>query len=336
MHNITNISTHLYDIHSFSRESLEIADVLNQIVLAAKFISREVNRAGLSNITGATKLTNIQGERVQNLDIYTNKIILELMKQSPHVKAVGSEEEPEIIIFNGKNKKDAKYIVHLDPLDGSSNIDVNVSVGTNFAIFKKKSKGQSITKLDYLQKGKHVIAAGYVVYGSSTMLVYSTGKGVHGFTLDPSIGEFILSHENMIIPQHSQIYSINESYEPQWTDDFKNHIRKMKSSKDISGKAKTARYIGSLVADFHRNLLTGGIYLYPADKKSPNGKLRLLYEGIPFAFLAKHAGGYASNGQMDVLEIEPTKLHQRIPLFVGNIKDVKAIEKLLKSKVTDR
>ncbi|MDH5533511.1 MAG: class 1 fructose-bisphosphatase [Candidatus Pacebacteria bacterium] len=330
MHKITNISTHLYDLHTFSQKSLELADVLNQIVLAAKFVSREVNKAGLTDILGAAGHTNVQDEQVQKLDVYTNEIFIELMRQSPHVKAVGSEEEDKIIIFKGKNKNNAKYIVHLDPLDGSSNIDVNVSVGTNFAIFEKKSKGKGITKEDYLQKGKDVIAAGYVVYGSSTMLVYSSGKGVHGFTLDPSIGEFILSHENIMIPKESTIYSINESYEPKWKDDFTAHIKKMKTNDDISGKAKTARYIGSLVADFHRNLLKGGIYLYPADKKSPNGKLRLLYEGIPFAFLAKHAGGYASNGQMDVLEIEPTELHQRIPLFVGNTKDVKAIEKLLK------
>jgi fructose-1,6-bisphosphatase I len=329
MHKITNISTHLYDLHTFSQRSLELADVLNQIVLAAKFISREVNKAGLTDILGASGITNVQDEQQQNLDVYTNEIFIELMKQSPHVIAVGSEEEPEIIVFNGKNKKNAKYIVHLDPLDGSSNIDVNVSVGTNFAIFEKKSKGNKVLKSDYLQKGKDVIAAGYVVYGSSTMIVYSSGKGVHGFTLDPSIGEFILSHEDIMIPQESKIYSINESYEPNWKSNFTEHIKKMKTSENVYGKAKTARYIGSLVADFHRNLLKGGIYLYPADKKSPNGKLRLLYEGVPFAFLAKHAGGYASDGQMDVLEIEPTELHQRIPLFVGNTKDVKAIEKLL-------
>lgn len=331
MTNIINISSHLYDLHTFSQKSLELAEVLNQIVLAAKFISRSVNKAGLTEIIGSTGKTNIQNEEVQKLDQYTQQMIVGLLGQSPHIRAVGSEEEEELIVFENKHNKKGKYIVHVDPLDGSSNIDVNVSVGTNFVIFEKKSPGSKVVKSDYLQKGSNAVAAGYFVYGSSTMLVYSTGKGVHGFTLDPSIGEFLLSHPNIKIPEQSPLYSINESYSPKWDEKFKNYIEKMKTDGDVSGKAKNARYIGSLVADFHRNLLKGGVFLYPSDSKNPNGKLRLLYEGIPFAYLAKHAGGYASNGQMDVLDIVPTNLHQRIPLFIGNKKDVRAIEKLLKT-----
>jgi fructose-1,6-bisphosphatase I len=329
MPSITNLTAYFLHEHTFSTQSREVAAILNQLVLAAKLVSHQTNRAGLADILGAAGKINVQDEQVQKLDEYAHQIFVELLKQSPFVKAVGSEEESEMIIFDESYHQEAEYIVHLDPLDGSSNIDVNVSVGTNFVIFKKQSQGEKLLTSDYLQPGKNALCAGYVVYGSSTMLVYSTGERVHGFTLDPNLGEFLLSHENMTLPTKSGIYSVNESYQPKWADNFAQHVSKMKTDQDISGKPKTARYIGSLVADFHRNLLKGGIFLYPADKKHPQGKLRLLYEGIPFAFLAKAAGGYASDGQQDVLEIIPQELHQRIPFFVGNRPDVEAVEELL-------
>ncbi len=325
---ITNLTAHLLKAHVFNQRSRELAEILNQIMIAAKIVSHKTNRAGLTNILGTAGKTNIQDEEVQKLDEYAHDVFVKLLKQSPYVKAVGSEEEPDLIVFDESHHDQAEYIVHMDPLDGSSNIDVNVSVGTIFLIYRKQTPGQNLEKSDYLQPGKNAVCAGYVLYGSSTMLVYSTGEGVHGFTLDPNIGEFLLSHENMTLPERSKIYSVNESYEPNWQPEFVDHVKQMKTEQDISGQPKTARYIGSLVADFHRNLLKGGIFLYPADKKHPHGKLRLLYEGIPFAFLARAAGGYASDGQQDVLEIMPTKLHQRIPLFVGNKPDVEAVEKL--------
>jgi fructose-1,6-bisphosphatase I len=327
---ITNLTDHLLKAHVFNQRSRELAEILNQIMISAKIVSHKTNRAGLTDILGAAGKTNVQDEEVQKLDEYAHDIFVRLLKQSPYVKAVGSEEEPDLIVFNEGYHDQAEYIVHMDPLDGSSNIDVNVSVGTIFLIYRKQSSGQNLEKSDYLQPGKNAVCAGYVLYGSSTMLAYSTGEGIHGFTLDPNIGEFLLSHENMMLPDKSKIYSVNESYQPKWDQVFADHVSQMKTDQDISGKPKTARYIGSLVADFHRNLLKGGIFLYPADKKHPNGKLRLLYEGIPFAFLIKAAGGYASDGQQDVLEIVPTELHQRIPLFIGNKPDVEMVEKLLK------
>lgn len=326
---ITNLTDYLLKAHFFTQESREMAEILNQIVVAAKLVSHKTNRAGLTDILEATGKINVQEEEVQKLDEYAHDVFVKLLKQSPYVKAVGSEEEAEMIVFDEDYHDQAQYIVHLDPLDGSSNIDVNVSVGTNFLIFRKQILGKKLLKRDYLQPGKNAVCAGYILYGSSTMLVYSTGQGVHGFTLDPNIGEFLLSHENITLPKKSGIYSVNESYQPKWDKILADHIKQMKTDQDISGKPKTARYIGSLVADFHRNLLKGGIFLYPADKKHANGKLRLLYEGIPFAFLIKAAGGYASDGQQDILEIVPTKLHQRTPLFIGNKPDVEMIEKLL-------
>ncbi|NCN06529.1 MAG: class 1 fructose-bisphosphatase [Candidatus Pacebacteria bacterium] len=329
MKKITNLTNFLFEQHTHSKKSTELGNIISQIVLATKIVSREINRAGLVDILGKTDKINIQKEEVQKLDELANTTFTELLRQSPHVAAVGSEEVDNIVVFTDKIHHTAEYIVHIDPLDGSSNIDVNVSVGTNFVIFKRKSKSGKLQKSDYLQAGKNAICAGYIVYGSSTMLVFSSGKGVHGFTLDPSIGEFLLSHENIHYPAITTIYSVNESYEPKWNDAIKHIVSEYKTSKNHSGKPLSARYIGSLVADFHRNLLKGGIFLYPADNKNPNGKLRLLYEGIPFAFLTQQAGGYSSNGRLDVLEIQPRELHQRIPFFVGTKNEVKHLEKLL-------
>ncbi len=327
---IINLTKHLLEQNTYSQKSLQLANIINQLTLAAKLVSREVTKAGLVDILGATDQVNVQQEQVQKLDVFANNIFTAVLKQSPYIKAVGSEEVAEMMVFNQAYQQNAEYIVHLDPLDGSSNIDVNVSVGTNFVIFKRLSaSGQKLQKKDYLQPGKNAVCAGYVVYGSSTMLVYSTGQGVHGFTLDPSIGEFLLSHENMTLPQESTIYSVNESYAPNWQSSFKKYVEQIKTEKNSLGKTRTARYIGSLVADFHRNLLKGGIFMYPADSKHPQGKLRLLYEGIPFAYLIEQAGGFASDGQKSVLEIVPEKLHQRIPFFVGNQADVTELERVM-------
>ncbi len=326
--NIINLTRQLLEKNTYSEECLELANIINQLALAAKLVSREVTKAGLVDILGKTGDTNVQQEQVQKLDVFANNTFIELLRQSPYVKAVGSEEMPELVEFNEFYHQDSQYIVHLDPLDGSSNIDVNVSVGTNFVIFERRDQGDTLTKNDYLQPGKNAVCAGYVVYGSSTMLVYSNGKGVHGFTLDPSIGEFILSHPDIKLPAVSTIYSINESYYAKWSKKLTKHVDSYKNEKNKNGKVRTARYIGSLVADFHRNLLKGGIFLYPADQKHPNGKLRLLYEGIPFAYLIEQAGGYASNGKESVLDIKPQELHQRIPLFIGNKTDVEAVENL--------
>jgi fructose-1,6-bisphosphatase I len=329
MKQLINLTNHLFVQHQHSDECLALNNVVSQLMLASKIVSREVNKAGLVGILGQTDKINCQGERVRKLDQYADDVFTELLSQSPYVCAIGSEERPEINLVENDQSKDKQFIVHLDPLDGSSNVDVNVSVGTNFVIFKKKSDGPTVEKSDYLQPGQEAVCAGYIVYGSSTMLVYSSGKGVHGFTLDPSLGEFILSHPDMELPDQGKIYSINESYESKWESVIKDYIQEVKSNKDVSGQAKTARYIGSLVADFHRNLLKGGIFLYPADKKHPHGKLRLLYEGIPFAYLAEQAGGKATNGQQAVLKIKPKELHQRIPFFVGSKTDIQRLTTLL-------
>lgn len=322
---ITNLTSHLLSTHGHTADARDLAAIINQIVFSSKIISREINKAGLAeDILGSTGKINIQDEEVQKLDEFSNELMITLLSDMPRVRAIGSEELDDIIELK-QHKSTGKYVVLLDPLDGSSNIDVNVSVGTIFVIFEKKSKGTAFTKEDYLQSGENAIAAGYILYGSSTMLVYSTGYGVHGFTLDSSIGEFLLSHEHIKIPQAGNTYSVNEAYLPKWEQKLQDYMHEVKTAKDVSGSPKKARYIGTLVADAHRNLLTGGIYLYPGDKKNPNGKLRLLFEAIPFAYLHHHAGGAATNGSQDILKIKPSQLHQRVPLFVGSKLDVEQV-----------
>jgi fructose-1,6-bisphosphatase I len=319
---ITNLTSHLLSSHGHTADARDLAAIINQIVFASKIISREINKAGLAeDILGSTGKTNIQDEEVQKLDEFANDLMIKLLSDMPRVRALGSEELDQMIDLE-QHKSTGKYIVLMDPLDGSSNIDVNVSVGTIFVIFKKQSKGSAFTKADYLQTGEQAVAAGYILYGSSTMLVYSTGYGVHGFTLDSSIGEFLLSHPHIKIPQTGQTYSVNEAHLPLWDDFYQDYLAEVKTDSDISGQAKMARYIGTLVADAHRNLLTGGVYLYPGNKKNPNGKLRLMFEAIPFAFLHHHAGGAATDGARDIMKIKPSELHQRVPLFVGSFQDV--------------
>lgn len=298
--------------------------LFSDLVLAAKIISREVNRAGLIDILGSTGGQNIQGEEVQKLDELANEMLIRTMEHGGHLSGMASEEMEEIVKVDGKFPK-GSYLLLFDPLDGSSNIDVNISVGTIFSILKCPGADDATTK-DFLQPGTRQVCAGYILYGSSTMLVYTTGHGVHGFTLDPSVGEFLLSHENIRIPEKGKTYSINEGNSKHWFPATSMFIEKLKTNE----KGYSARYVGSLVADFHRNLLKGGIFLYPADRKSKNGKLRLLYEANPLSFIVEQAGGKSSTGDKRILDIVPEELHQRTPLIIGSKADVEEAESFWK------
>lgn len=298
----------------------ELSRLLSAIRLAAKIVNREVNKAGLvDDILGAVGGENIQGEEQQKLDVYANQQMISAIQAQQEVCGIGSEENEDFIAFNDGQAVWGKYIVLMDPLDGSSNIDVNVSIGTIFSIYRRKSKPGTVANLeDFLQPGLDLVAAGYVIYGSSTMLVFSTGNGVNGFTLDTSIGVFCLSHPNMRIPTDGTIYSINEGNYLQFPEGVKKYIKYCQEEDSATDRPYTSRYIGSLVADFHRNLIKGGIYIYPQTGKNPQGKLRLMYENIPLAFLVEQAGGKASDGENRILEIQPEHLHQRTPLFIGS------------------
>ncbi len=300
--------------------------LFSDLAVAAKIISREVNRAGLIDILGATGAKNTHGEDVQKLDEYANATLIRTMEHGGHLAGMASEEMEEVLRIDPKYPKGC-YLLLFDPLDGSSNIDVNVSVGTIFSILRCPEPDAEISQKDFLQPGAGQVAAGYILYGSSTMFVYTTGNGVHGFTLDPGVGEFLLSHENIRIPEKGKIYSINEGNSKHWTDGVSRYIGKLKSNE----KDYSARYVGSLVSDFHRNLLKGGIFLYPADRKSKNGKLRLLYEANPLALIVEQAGGMASTGEKRILDVIPTELHQRTPLIIGSKLDVLEAESFLRA-----
>lgn len=303
----------------FPHASGDLSSLLASIRLAAKIVNREINKAGLVDITGAVGTENVQGEAQQKLDVYANDKFKAALEARDQVCGVASEEEDEAVTFNKELNKNAKYVVLMDPLDGSSNIDVNVSVGTIFSIYRRVSPiGTTPTAEDFLQPGHKQVAAGYVIYGSSTMLVYTTGNGVNGFTYDPSIGSFCLSHENMMIPDNGRIYSINEGNYIRFPKGVKKYIKFCQENVPEDNRPYTSRYIGSLVSDFHRNLLKGGIYMYPSTASYPQGKLRLLYECNPIAFLMEQAGGIASDGRRRIMDIEPTELHQRAPFFVGS------------------
>ena len=307
----------------------ELSRLLSDIGIAAKIVHREVNKAGLADILGETGDVNIQGENVKKLDIYANTQFIAALSVGGECCAIASEENEEIIVVDNSVSKSAKYVVALDPLDGSSNIDVNVSIGTIFSIYRRVSLSGPGTLEDFLQPGTEQVAAGYVIYGSSTMMVYTTGKGVNGFTLDPSIGEFCLSHPNMQIPKKGKIYSINEGNYVHFPDGVKKFIKYCQEENDADGRPWSSRYIGSAVADFHRNLIKGGVFLYPTTSSSPKGKLRLIYECNPLAYIIEQAGGKASNGSKRIMEIHPTALHQRTPLFIGSKDMVEKIEDLL-------
>ncbi|MBZ0179832.1 MAG: class 1 fructose-bisphosphatase [Melioribacteraceae bacterium] len=307
----------------------ELSALLSQLSMAAKVISLEVNKAGLVDILGFTGDSNVHGEQVKKLDMFAHEILIRAMDHGGHFCVMASEEEEDIIRIPQKHKI-GKYVLLFDPLDGSSNIDANVSIGTIFSILKRVTPdGKPGTIEDCLQEGYKQVAAGYVLYGSSTMLVYTTGHGVYGFTLDPAFGEFLLSHDNIQIPENGRIYSINEGNYLYWHNGLKKYIKYLQSN-TYDDKPYQARYIGSMVADVHRTLLYGGIFMYPADKRNPNGKLRLMYECNPMSFLIESAGGRAIDGKRRILEIVPKDLHQRTPIYLGSKKCVDLIESYLK------
>lgn len=309
----------------------ELTGILNQIALAAKVVSREVNKAGLAEILGLTGEENVQGEQVRKLDEFANDVFISAFDHCGHFCIMASEEVDRPIPIPDQFPK-GHYAIAFDPLDGSSNIDVNVSIGTIFAIHRRVSQDGGGCPDDLLQPGRKLVAAGYVVYGSSTMLVMSTGNGVHGFTLDPSVGEFLESHPDIRIPKRGKIYSVNEGNQPYWSEGVRRYVDHIKERDPDTGRPYTSRYIGSMVADMHRTLLAGGIFMYPADSKDPkkpHGKLRLLYECNPMAFLCEHAGGAASDGRRPILDVEPTELHQRVPFFGGSVENVRELEEFI-------
>jgi len=307
----------------------ELSRLLRDIGIAAKIVNREVNKAGLADILGENGTTNIQGEGQKKLDVYANEQFISALKHGGECCIVASEENDDYIHLDTDVSQDAKYIVAIDPLDGSSNIDVNVGIGTIFSIYRRKSTKGRASLEDVLQRGTEQVAAGYVIYGSSTMLVYTTGKGVNGFTLDPSIGEFCLSHPEMKIPKDGVIYSINEGYYVHFPDGVKKYIKYCQVEDAKTNRPYTSRYIGSMVADIHRNLIKGGIFIYPVTASAPKGKLRLVYECNPMAFIIEQAGGRASNGYQRVLELEVTELHQRSAIFIGSENMVHKAEELM-------
>jgi fructose-1,6-bisphosphatase I len=309
----------------------ELSRLLRDIGIAAKIVNREVNKAGLVEILGETGETNVQGEKVKKLDVFANEQFIAALKAGGECCAIASEENEEIIPIDSEISKNAKYVVAIDPLDGSSNIDVNVSVGTIFSIYRRTSLSGPGTLEDFMQRGTDQVAAGYIIYGSSAMLVYTTGKGVNGFTLDPSIGEFCLSHSNMKTPQSGTVYSINEGNYLHFPDGVKKYIKYCQEEDKSTQRPYSSRYIGSGVADIHRNLIVGGIYIYPTTTKSPKGKLRLLYECNPLSFIIEQAGGKATDGNKRILEIPITELHQRTPLFLGAAEMVDKAMEFMKS-----
>ncbi len=300
----------------------EFTGLFQAITLAGRVIASKVQKAGLADVLGATGAVNVQGETVQKLDELANDVLIRCCEAGGHVCVMASEENEDIINIPLEYPK-GKYVLMFDPLDGSSNIDVNISIGTIFSIHKRVTPdGGPGTVADCLQPGYKQVAAGYVIYGSSTMLVYTTGHGVHGFTLDPMVGEFFLSHENIRIPESGSTYSINEGNRALWSDGVRKWVDTIKTEQAPGGKAYGLRYVGTLVADFHRTLLRGGVFHYPGDKKSPDGKLRLLYEAAPLALLAEAAGGSASTGTVRILDVMPKDLHQRVPLLIGSKNEV--------------
>jgi len=304
--------------------------LLNDIATAAKIVNREINAAGLVDILGFEGNDNAQGEAQKKLDVYANERFIEALKGGGECCAIASEENEKIISFQNEFSEMGKYVVAIDPLDGSSNIEANVSIGTSFSIYRRRSEAGGGKLEDMLQPGVNIVAAGYVIYGSSTMLVYSTGHGVNGFTLDPSVGIFCLSHPDMRYPETANIYSINEGNYVYFPDGVKKFIKYCQAEDAATFRPYSARHIGSMVADFHRNLIKGGIFMYPGTSKLPNGKLRLLYECNPVAFIAEQAGGKASDGFRRILELEPKTLHQRSPLYIGPKWMVEKVEEYMK------
>ena len=334
---IVTIERHILDEqHSHPEATGILTSLLYDIALAGKVIASQITRGGLAEILGQSGNINVQGEKVMKLDELAEQMIFRIYDRTGRVAVMASEEQEDVMLTQPSFEA-GKYVLLYDPLDGSSNIDYNVSIGTIFAIYRRVSEKGSGTLADCLRKGRELIVAGYLIYGASTMLVYSSGTGVHGFTLDPSVGEFLLTHPHIRMPEKPQYYSVNQGYEKYWSEGIRRFTRYLQGDEpDLDGnyrKGLSLRYIGSMVADFHRNLQAGGIFYYPADTKDPNylnGKLRLAYEGIPLAFLAEQAGGISSNGRMNLLDIQPTKLHERTPMFIGNRELVTKAEEFIR------
>lgn len=314
----------------FSQATGELSTLLRDIGLACKFINKQVNKAGLADILGAQGAVNVQGEEQMKLDVFADQVLINVLKNSSDCAGIASEENDHFVAFDDEHSKNSKYVVLFDPLDGSSNIDVNASIGTIFCIYKRVSPlGQVCTEADFLQKGRNIMAAGYVIYGSSTMLVYATRLGVNGFTLEPSIGEFCLSHKDMKCPEKGKIYSINQGNWSKYDNHIRNYLNFCMESDQETSRPYSHRYIGSMVADMHRTLIKGGIFLYPADKSNANGKLRLLYECNPMSYLIEMAGGMSTNGHDSILNLQPTELHQRVPVFIGSKQMVEQLQNML-------
>lgn len=309
----------IQQLRQFPKATGELSNLLRDIGLASKRVNVEVNKAGLVDILGDFGTMNVQGEEVKKLDIFANNQFTGVLQHGISCSGIGSEELDEIVIFDDEISNKSKYVVMFDPLDGSSNIDVNVSIGTIFSVYKRISElGKPCNSSDFLQAGSRQVAAGYIIYGSSTMLVYATRRGVNGFTLDPSIGEYCLSHPDIKCPETGKIYSVNHGNFFQYSLPVRNYINSCQNKNKSNGGPYTQRYIGSMVSDVHRNLIKGGIFMYPGTTDKPNGKLRLLYECNPFAFIMEMAGGRATNGEIRILDILPTELHQRTPFFIGS------------------
>ncbi len=313
----------------------EFTNLLYDIALAAKIIAIKTNRAGLVDILGTAGSENIQGESQQKLDLFADEVIFRMCDHTGRLCAMVSEEQEEMITIPPEYEKGSYVLVH-DPLDGSSNIDVNVSIGTIFGVYRCVDWAKRGRLEDVLQPGRKLVAAGYILYGASTMLVYSSGQGVHGFTLNPELGEFLLSHPNLRLPRPPKYYSVNGSYYHRWSPGVKNYLGWLQGQVEGDNPELSSRYIGSLVADFHRNLLRGGVFCYPAESERPNGKLRLLYEAAPLAYLIEQAGGYASDGHGPILDIEPETIHQRVPLFIGNRNLVEKVEHYIRIEEVEK
>jgi fructose-1,6-bisphosphatase I len=309
----------------------EFTSLLIDIALAAKTINRAVIRAGLVDVLGYTGGENVQGEKVQKLDIFAHEVLYQVLGTTGQLAVLASEED-ENVIQVPSDQPLGNYVVNFDPLDGSSNISANVNIGTIFSVLRRVSSGGKGTEADAIQPGNRQLCAGYVMYGSSTMLVYTTGHGVHGFTFEPSLGEFLLSHRDIRTPKRGRIYSVNEGNYFSWDDGFKRYVDWLKQENGGEGRPYSARYIGSLVADFHRNLMYGGIYMYPRDRKNASGKLRVLYEAAQLAFIAEQAGGAASDGTQPIMDVVPTALHQRTPLLIGSAEDVAECEAFIQGR----
>ena len=321
----------IQQMRAFPRATGELAGLLRDIGLAAKRVNVEVNKAGLVDILGDAGSTNVQGEEVKKLDVLANNQFMGVLRHGINCAGIGSEELDDIVIFDDEISNKSKYVCLFDPLDGSSNIDVNVSIGTIFSIYRRVSPlGMPATREDFLQEGSKQVAAGYVIYGSSTMLVYASKRGVNGFTLDPAIGEFSLSHPDIKCPESGKIYSVNHGNFFQYDKKVQDYIDTCQKKDKSSGGPYTQRYIGSMVSDVHRNLIKGGIFMYPGTTARPNGKLRLMYECNPFAFILEMAGGKATDGIRRILEIKPAELHQRTPLFIGSRLMMEELESFLK------